>query len=169
MLKAYEGLAASSTRMHQLYQQALAQFPLVAVYRAPKPYAADIKHAAGLEPLYDEDAIRAQRGTAGYLPAAPWDRDHRVERVYCSAIPVEHHAAIEERWGAPWFEAFGMTETGINIAVGPEDHDQLVLTACHPLYSAAQRWIVYARLTRVDPVGGRPYGVSKSGELHLVR
>jgi hypothetical protein len=74
LLKAYEGLAASSTRMHQLYQQALAQFPLVAVYRAPKPYAADIKHAAGLEPLYDEDAIRAQRGTAGYLPAAPWDR-----------------------------------------------------------------------------------------------
>lgn len=47
--------------------------------------------------------------------------------------------------------------------------DTLVLSACHPLYSAAQRWIVYARLTRVDPVGGRPYGVSKSGELHLVR
>jgi sortase A len=46
--------------------------------------------------------------------------------------------------------------------------DTLVLSACHPLYSAAQRWIVYARLIRVDPVGGRPYGISKSGELHPV-
>jgi hypothetical protein len=74
LLQAYEALAASSTRMHHLYQHALAQFPLSAVYRAPKGYAQDIKHAAGLEPLYDADAIRAQRGTAGYLPAAPWDR-----------------------------------------------------------------------------------------------
>ena len=26
------------------------------------------------------------------------------------------------------------------------DHDRLVLSACHPLYSAAQRWAVFARL-----------------------
>lgn len=37
--------------------------------------------------------------------------------------------------------------------------DTLVLSACHPLYSAAQRWIVYARLVRVEPTGGRPYAV----------
>jgi sortase A len=43
--------------------------------------------------------------------------------------------------------------------------DTLVLSACHPLYSAAQRWVVFARLYRVDPVGGRPYEISKSGEL----
>ena len=29
------------------------------------------------------------------------------------------------------------------------DHDRLVLTACHPLYSAAQRIVVFARLERV--------------------
>jgi hypothetical protein len=46
----------------------------MAIYHAPTGYAKDIKHAAGLEQLYDEDALRAQRGTAGYLPAAPWDR-----------------------------------------------------------------------------------------------
>jgi sortase A len=28
------------------------------------------------------------------------------------------------------------------------DHDRLVLSACHPLYSAAQRIIVFARLER---------------------
>jgi len=32
-----------------------------------------------------------------------------------------------------------------------------VLTACHPLYSAAKRWAVFARLRRIDtfaPSGG---------------
>ena len=37
--------------------------------------------------------------------------------------------------------------------------DTLVLSACHPLYSAKQRWVVYARLVRVDPAGGAPYAV----------
>jgi sortase A len=30
-------------------------------------------------------------------------------------------------------------------------HDRLVLTACHPLYSAAQRIVVFARLQRAEP------------------
>ena len=40
-------------------------------------------------------------------------------------------------------------------------HETLVLSACHPLYSAAQRWVVYARLvvparhTRADAPAGR--------------
>jgi sortase A len=33
------------------------------------------------------------------------------------------------------------------------DHERLVLTACHPLYSAAQRIVVFARLTRSEPRG----------------
>jgi hypothetical protein len=73
LLKAYEGLAASSARMHAIYGQALAQFPLSAVYHAPKGYAADIRHAAGLEVLFDTDCLRLQRN-AGGLPAAPWER-----------------------------------------------------------------------------------------------
>ncbi|MGH2954221.1 MAG: sortase [Solirubrobacterales bacterium] len=34
------------------------------------------------------------------------------------------------------------------------DHDRLVLTACHPLYSAAQRIVVFARLVDVAPPTG---------------
>lgn len=34
--------------------------------------------------------------------------------------------------------------------VEPVGYDRLVLTACHPLYSAAQRWVVFAKLTRTD-------------------
>jgi sortase A len=32
-------------------------------------------------------------------------------------------------------------------------YDRLVLSACHPLYSAAKRIIVFARLTNVQPRG----------------
>lgn len=34
--------------------------------------------------------------------------------------------------------------------VDPVGYPRLVLTACHPLYSAAQRWAIFARLTRID-------------------
>lgn len=34
--------------------------------------------------------------------------------------------------------------------VDPAGYERLVLTACHPLYSAAERWAVFARMVRVD-------------------
>jgi sortase A len=34
--------------------------------------------------------------------------------------------------------------------IKPVGYDQLVLTACHPPYSAAKRWAVFAKLTRTD-------------------
>jgi sortase A len=43
--------------------------------------------------------------------------------------------------------------------------DTLVLSACHPLYSASHRWIVYAALVRVDPVRGVPYLVNRRNEV----
>ena len=64
------------------------------------------------------------------MPAEPADRDHRVRAVQCSAIPPALHAELEGRWGVPWFEAFGMTETGADIRVTPDDHDQLVGAGC---------------------------------------
>jgi sortase A len=33
--------------------------------------------------------------------------------------------------------------------------DELVLSACHPLYSASHRWVVFARLVSVRPAGSR--------------
>jgi sortase A len=38
--------------------------------------------------------------------------------------------------------------------------ETLVLSACHPLYSAKQRWVVYARLVRVEPARGSPYSIA---------
>ena len=63
-------------------------------------------------------------------PSSPLDRGHSVKRVICSAIPRADHAAIEARWGVPWYEAFGMTESGLDIAVELDDHDETVGTGC---------------------------------------
>ena len=59
-------------------------------------------------------------------PEGSDDRNHSLTRVFCSAIPPEQHEAMEARWGVPWSEMFGMTETGINTAVTSADHDRCV-------------------------------------------
>jgi sortase A len=38
--------------------------------------------------------------------------------------------------------------------IEPQGYDRLVLTACHPLYSAEQRYVVFARAVAVDLPGG---------------
>ncbi len=63
-------------------------------------------------------------------PPSPSDRDNKLRTVFCSAIPPHLHRELEERWGAPWYEVFGMTETGGDISVKPEDHDRLLGTGC---------------------------------------
>jgi crotonobetaine/carnitine-CoA ligase len=64
------------------------------------------------------------------MPPNPADQDNRVRHVSCSAIPINLHEELEQRFGAPWHELFGMTETGVNLTVGPEDHNGLVGTGC---------------------------------------
>jgi carnitine-CoA ligase len=64
------------------------------------------------------------------MPADPLDRAHTVRAVQCSAIPPALHRQLEERWGVPWYEAFGMTETGGDLRVTDRDHDELVGTGC---------------------------------------
>ncbi|TWP50933.1 ATP-dependent acyl-CoA ligase [Lentzea tibetensis] len=64
------------------------------------------------------------------MPEGPLDREHRVRAVQCSAIPPQLHEMLEDRWGVGWYEAFGMTETGADIRVGADDHDELVGTGC---------------------------------------
>lgn len=43
--------------------------------------------------------------------------------------------------------------------------DTLVLSACHPLYSASHRWIVFSALYRVDPVKGTSYLVDRRNRV----
>ncbi|MTD56963.1 AMP-binding protein [Amycolatopsis pithecellobii] len=63
-------------------------------------------------------------------PESTLDRAHRVRAISASAIPRHLHAQLEQRWGVPWFEAFGMTETGGDIRMSEVDHDEFVGTGC---------------------------------------
>ncbi|MFG3715470.1 AMP-binding protein [Micromonospora sp. NPDC047730] len=63
-------------------------------------------------------------------PEKPTDRAHSLRAVACSGIPKHLHAALEQRFGVGWYEGFGMTETGGDLRVLPDDHDELVGTGC---------------------------------------
>jgi crotonobetaine/carnitine-CoA ligase len=94
------------------------------------------------------------------MPPEDGDRDHRVRRVMCSAIPTGQHAELEERWGAPWYEAYGITEGGGGTVVRREDHDELVGSGCmgQPMPG---------REARVVGGDGRPVPRGLVGELVL--
>lgn len=52
------------------------------------------------------------------LPEDPAvDRGHQLRLILCSGIHPNFHAEFERRWQAPWREAFGMTETGVDLLV----------------------------------------------------
>ncbi|MFW3371052.1 AMP-binding protein [Rhodococcus qingshengii] len=55
----------------------------------------------------------------------PHDRDNDLRLVLCSGIPAGLHAQLERRWGAPWREIFGMTESGVDLVSLPENPDDV--------------------------------------------
>ncbi|GHE75426.1 hypothetical protein GCM10017786_00130 [Amycolatopsis deserti] len=54
-------------------------------------------------------------------PPTDEDRDNDLRLVFCSGIPAGLHARLEERWGAPWREIYGMTESGVDLFSPPGD------------------------------------------------
>jgi crotonobetaine/carnitine-CoA ligase len=94
------------------------------------------------------------------MPADPQDSEHVVRVVQCSAIPKALHRELEERWGVPWYEAFGMTETGADLRVTDRDHDELVGTGClgQP---------VSYRQVRIVDAAGQPVAAGETGQIAL--
>ncbi len=45
------------------------------------------------------------------------ERGHKLRFVSCSGIVPQFHALYESRFGVPWREGYGMTETGVDIAM----------------------------------------------------
>ncbi|MFI7618669.1 AMP-binding protein [Nonomuraea terrae] len=56
-------------------------------------------------------------------PPAPHDRDHRMRLVLCSGIQPDLHRTFEERWGVPWRELYGSTESGPDLVMPVEAKD----------------------------------------------
>jgi crotonobetaine/carnitine-CoA ligase len=60
-------------------------------------------------------------------PPGPGDRDHDVSFAVQVGIPTpDVHRRLVERWGFPWLDLYGLTETGIVTAVPPALADELV-------------------------------------------
>lgn len=99
---------------------------------------------------YPDTPLPGQRGTvavAGHRTTylAPFRTIDRLKRGDSIVLDMPYGAftyEVERQRIVP------PTETSVTKRVG---HDQLVLSACHPLYSAAERIIVFARLTDVEP------------------
>jgi acyl-CoA synthetase (AMP-forming)/AMP-acid ligase II len=49
------------------------------------------------------------------------EQGHRLRVIMCSGIHPQYHAIFEQRWRVPWREAFGMTETGVDLVVALDD------------------------------------------------
>src|ERR1700677_952142 len=94
------------------------------------------------------------------MPEHPLDRAHSVRVVQCSAIPPALHGDLEERWGVGWYEAFGMTETGADLRVTDQDHNELVGSGC-------MGGPVSYRDVRIVDAHDQPVPAGEAGEITL--
>ena len=110
---------------------------------------ADLRSGPG---HYPATPLPGQRGTVGIAGhrttyGAPFhdldglDRGDRIELV----MPYGRFEYRVERT-----RIVAPTATEVTRRV---DHDRLILSACHPLYSAAQRIVIFARQVRAEPRG----------------
>jgi acyl-CoA synthetase (AMP-forming)/AMP-acid ligase II len=76
------------------------------------------------------DSVREHGVTLTYLlgampallyqrPPSALDRQSEMRLVLCSGIIPQLHRRFEDRWGAPWRELYGSTESGLDLAVPP--------------------------------------------------
>lgn len=103
--------------------------------------------------IYSETVFPGMAGTtaiAGHRTTylAPFRHVDQLRRGNTIALrmPYAHftYRVIGKRVVAP---------TDVNAAVGNVGYSRLVLSACTPLFSAAKRLLIYARLVRTVPVG----------------
>jgi sortase A len=111
---------------------------------------AELEKGPGIYPETRFPGIASTTAIAGHRTTylAPFrhiDALRRGSRILLN-MPYGHftYTVIGERVVAP---------TDVRAAVGNVGYSRLVLSACTPLFSAAKRLLVYARLTRTVPEG----------------
>lgn len=87
------------------------------------------------------------------------ERAHRVRVAICSGIPSALHAEIERRFGFPWREAYGSTETGADLFVALDDAESVG--------SGAMGLPIATKEARVVDADGKVLGDMQHGELVL--
>jgi acyl-CoA synthetase (AMP-forming)/AMP-acid ligase II len=87
------------------------------------------------------------------------DRGHKLRVILCSGILPKFHAEFERRWGVPWREAFGMTETGVDLVVPLND--------VNSVGSGAMGRPILTKEARVVDTDGKDVPIGAVGELIL--
>jgi crotonobetaine/carnitine-CoA ligase len=59
-------------------------------------------------------------------PASDEDRRHRVRLSIQVGIPAPLHQELADRWGVPWVEAYGLTETGVIVSMPVEQAEEMI-------------------------------------------
>ncbi|MGI5328724.1 class I adenylate-forming enzyme family protein [Actinomadura nitritigenes] len=93
-------------------------------------------------------------------PESPADRNHSIRHAVALAIPPDRHAELERRFGFPWSETYGSSESGPAVSMPPHVAHEFVGTGALGIPLPDVR----ARLVDLD--GGIVDGPG-SGELEL--
>ncbi len=59
-------------------------------------------------------------------PASADDRRHKVRLSIQVGIPAPLHRELVDRWGVPWVEAYGLTETGVIVSMPVDRAEQMI-------------------------------------------
>src|SRR4029453_5808955 len=99
---------------------------------------------------YPETPLPGDRGTvaiAGHRPTygAPFRKIDELHRGQEIAVDMPYGRYVYR------VESTKIVEPTDLSVLDQVRHDRLVLSACHPLYSAAERIVVFARATRREP------------------
>ncbi|BCK72927.1 acyl-CoA synthetase [Streptomyces libani subsp. rufus] len=86
----------------------LPRFSASGFWNAAREHGATLTYVLGTMPLL-----------LSKQPPGPLDRDNSMRLVLCSGIAQDRHYSFEERWGAPWREVYGSTESGLDLIVSP--------------------------------------------------
>jgi crotonobetaine/carnitine-CoA ligase len=59
-------------------------------------------------------------------PASAEDKKHKVRLSIQVGIPAALHQDLVDRWGVPWVEAYGLTETGVIVSMPVEQAEKMI-------------------------------------------
>jgi crotonobetaine/carnitine-CoA ligase len=77
---------------------------------------------------HDVTVLFGIASTASLLLKAPptdQDRRHQVRLSIQVGIPAPLHQQLADRWGVPWVEAYGLTETGVIVSMPVEQAQEM--------------------------------------------
>jgi crotonobetaine/carnitine-CoA ligase len=118
----------------------------------------DVVHRFGITKVH---AIASIPVLLVKAPPHPHERDHKVHHATCVAVPPNFHRQLVERFGFPWIDNYGATETGQICRMPWHMRDEMIGLGSLGVPSPE------VELRIVDDEG-RDVGVGESGES-LVR